>query len=397
MLRINNPIYSATLLFLFGYVFLSDFIIAMLGFSHIKLVFALGTLLCGATYCVIYYKNLILKKFLWLPLIFVFLYIFIFRSTASISYFYTAVFAFLLIQKPLKTIKLLDIVFLLQFLLILYEFFSQELLYTSVTSGLFNVRDIEQNIKIFEESGFRPKGMYTGVLEATSFVITYSFINRNNFKKVFFSFLMAIILNGRMAMIMTSFILFYNMYLYGQKIHIYKKVMKLSIFLIVAIGVIALTELRSSSLRVNHLFSVINPTSNSFKGRILGYTLAYEHYFNEYSLPQKLFGSTYELIGTNNTFSAAESDVLGMLLEIGLVGFLFIVFNILYAWRKSNDKLFENTYVSIKLILTLVLICLIQYRYLSGNIRGMTFWFLILLNEIDYALIQKPKIKKVRA
>ena len=96
----------------------------------------------------------------------------------------------------------------------------------------------------------------------------------------------------------------------------------------------------------------------------------------------------------NKAMQAAESDILGMLLEIGLIGFLFILFNMIKAYRTSKEKLFESSHISIKMVILLLFICMIEYRHGAGNIRGVTLWFILFssyLQNINVPALRRQK------
>lgn len=390
-----DPIYLGLILFLFGYVFFADFLISVFGLTFIKGLCAIGTLLFGGAYCVVNFSRLRLNQYLFIPIIVLFVYVFVFHSTHALSYFYTAILAFLLIQNQKKALTFFDFVFIIQFVLVLYEVLTQSLIYTEVTTGLFNARELEQKVELFDESGFRAKGLFTGCLEATSFAINYCFINRNNYKKVIFAFIMALLLNGRMAMVMTAFIFFYNGVIYARQHHISRgTIITLSVIAVVSVGAILVT-LAANSLRVYHLLSMFSSDSSSFVARTLSYEMAANEYFNNYGIFQKLVGGEYELFRDyDNVELAAESDVLGMLLEIGLIGFLFILFNMIKAYRASKEKLFESSHISIKMVIVLLFICMIEYRHGAGNIRGVTLWFILFssyLQNINVPALRRQK------
>lgn len=388
-----DPIFIGLIIFLFGYVFFADILISVFGLTFIKGLCAIGTLAFAGVYCAINFRSLRLKKYLFVPIIIIIIYVFAFHSNYALSYFYTAIFAFLLVQDENRAKKFLDIVFVIQFVLVLYEVLTQNLIYTEVTTGLFNARELEQKVELFDESGFRSKGLFTGCLEATSFAINYCFINRNNFRKVIFAFIMALLLNGRMAMVMTAFVFFYNFVIYARQHHVSKGTIRA--FSMIAIGGIALLliSLSTTSLRVYHFLSMFSSESSSFVARTLSYEMAANEYFNNYGLFQKLVGSEYELFRDyDNVELAAESDILGMLLEIGLIGFLYILFNMIKAFRSSKEKLFEPSHISLKLTILLLFVCMIEYRHGAGNIRGTTLWFILLSSQLT--TLNKPALLK---
>ena len=196
-----------------------------------------------------------------------------------------------------------------------------------------------------------------------------------------------------MAMVMTAFVFFYNFVIYARQHHVSKGTIRA--FSMIAIGGIALLliSLSTTSLRVYHFLSMFSSESSSFVARTLSYEMAANEYFNNYGLFQKLVGSEYELFRDyDNVELAAESDILGMLLEIGLIGFLYILFNMIKAFRSSKEKLFEPSHISLKLTILLLFVCMIEYRHGAGNIRGTTLWFILLSSQLT--TLNKPALLK---
>jgi len=357
---------------------------AVLGFTPAKLICALGGVLFAVIICIVQFNKLQLKQYLFVPFFLLILYIAVFHSTTSLSYFYTAIMAFFFIQADDKAKKYFDILFVIQFVLVIYEVLTQDLIYTNVVTGLFNTRDIELKTEIFDESGFRAKGLFTGCLEATSFAINYSLIFRNNCKKSFWAFVMTVLLNGRMAMIIAFSIFVYNLIILAKKRHVSKGTIKFVFISLATVLAISLVTLASTSQKISHLLSVFSPESDSYLGRTESYVLAFNEYFNVYGIREKLFGSEYELIRLiDGREMSAESDILGMLLEIGLLGFLYVFLNWVLAFKKTKEKLFEQDHISYKYVLLCMLVCMIEYRYASGNIRGILYWFIIMSPFIE--------------
>ena len=69
--------------------------------------------------------------------------------------------------------------------------------------------------------------------------------------------------------------------------------------------------------------------------------------------------------------ASAESDLLSMLLEMGLVGTLIYVFAFVKMLRYNS-----NTIISARMVTILTLLAYLEYRHATGNIRGPLFWFL---------------------
>lgn len=384
----NNKLYIAAIASLFGYVFLSDFVYAMLHIAFFKPLTALFTLLFAGVFILLEWKDLQYKPLLIGSIILTFTYIILFQNTAYLSYFYTPIFGFILIQRPTLSLKAIDRIFFIQFILLTIEFITRHHLYTKITTGLFTTYVLDFDYEaIFDEAGFRCKGLFTGVLVATSFVINYSLINRNNYKKSFFALIMAILTNGRLAMLICGIIFIYNFYIkrthYKEKFNMTYIVLLTSVITLVTVIFIATAK---STAALNFI-SIFDVQSTSNAGRLARYVLGWNAFTN-YSLIEMVKGSTYELLDVWGREVPTESEILGMLLEIGIIGFAFNIAGIIYAWRSGHSRLFSASHISYKLALLITIISILQYRHLSGNLRGLMFWFLLL------SIINENKINK---
>lgn len=381
----KNIAYYFCVISLFGYVFFADFFIAVMGLPMIKLVFAIGAFFFGGLYCLLNYKRLVLKNYLWIPVILCALYVVIIHNTVSINLFYTAIFGFLLVQNRKLSDRSLSFVFWIQFFLVLYEFLTHNLLYTEVSTGLFSISVFEYKDEIFEVSGFRPKGLFPGTLISTAFTIYYACIYRNSLTKTFFAMVMAIMLNGRMAMVSTVFIFMWCYYAHGSKnLRLSQGSRKRIIITFAVLWAVILIYLSTTVIQIGHLFDILNFTTDDNKGRIARYGLGIQEYFFNYSIIQKLFGSKYELFDAFNRSVPPESEIIGMFLEIGLCGFLFYLVTLIYAFRLSSEKVFDTKVVSVQMVVLLTFICMIQYRHVNGNPRGIMFWYMVLSFYLDY-------------
>lgn len=362
---------------------------ATLGLYFLKPFFALGSFLLAGLYCVLSYKRLQLKEFLLIPFFLIAVYLFLFRNSAAISFFYTTVFGFLFIQNRRIANKVFLIVFAIQFVLLVYEVLTQSLIYTTVTSGLFRVIEFEQNMEIYEESGFRAKGLFSGTLVAASFVIYFSFIFKDSLKLSFAAFLMAFLVNGRMAMLMTGIVFFINLYNYGLSHHVTARTLKFCFLCVLVMGLAFIAVKARTSIRAEHMMNVFNFQSNDNSGRLYRYAVAFNEYFRAYSPMKKLTGGEYELFDVYGRTVAAESELIGTLLEAGLVGFIWNAVAFIIAWRSADKGLFSKNKITDRLVLLLTLFCIAEYRHLSGNLRGLMFWYIIL--TIISVAVQKKK------
>ena len=375
----SNKLFIAAISSLIGYVFLSDFVYAMLHIGFFKPLTALCTLFFAGLFILFNWRNLQFRPLFIGSIMLMFLYVVFFKNATYLSYFYTPIFAFLLIQRPVLSANAIDKVFIAQFFLLVIEFVTRHHLYTQITTGLFTTYELDFDYEAtFDETGFRCKGLFAGVLVATSFVINYALINRNDYKKSFWAFIMAILTNGRLAMLICGVIFLYNFYI--KRTH-YKEKFNMAyltaLVCIIVIGALIFISTANSTAALN-LINAFDLQSTANAGRIARYGLGLDAYSN-YSSIEMITGSSYELLDQWNRVVPTESEVLGMLLEIGLVGFIFNISGIINAWYSGNSRIFTARRISYKFSLLMTIVAIIQYRHLLGNLRGLMFWLLLLL------------------
>ena len=357
---LSSTFYSFGIWFLAGYIFVGTFITAVTGNPFIRAFFALGAFVFMMAFFIVGYNKCKHRVYLWLPLIIVFTYIIVFHKTTLLSHFYASIFGLFYAINKKKSFKVIEFVFFVQFLLVAYEFITQSRIYTNVTTGLLNVVDIDHDYSdLMEVSGFRAKGLFMGVLEAATFCIGCSLLFCKSFRLSLLCLVMSIMINGRLAILISSFIFLYNLYIYAKK----KKLSN--------------TSIMSSSVRVQHFFDVFNIESADNAGRILSYLQGWDVYINKYSLFDKFTGGEYELLDIYGRATlSAESELTGTLLDIGLIGLIWVISPIFLCLKKKR-KLFPRNYISASLLLLLTFVCLVQYRHVSGNVRGILYWLLM--------------------
>ena len=139
---------------------------------------------------------------------------------------------------------------------------------------------------------------------------------------------MAYLLNGRMAMIV-SFVTFSLCLINQINISHYKRNLSLGlkcvlgVFCIFILGIILYHSM--SSVRLDHILSIFDTDNTNNAGRVFRYIEGLITYFSDYNVKDKLFGKTdYELYDLYGRSIPPESEIVGMLLEIGLAGIVFV-------------------------------------------------------------------------
>jgi hypothetical protein len=359
------------------YIFYADAITAFTGLGLIKLLMAVLIALGLAVYF-IFLEISIIPILSFLLVIF---YVIIWNGIGSINFFLTLGFGWLLSLRPRLVKSYLWILVLTQLALVSYEAATHQILYTSLTSGVLSSNEFEFGTDIFEEAGFRPKGLFPGTLLATSLIIYTSLIFRNEPRKVLVVVIMAFIVNGRLALLISSSILLLQIFRRDFAIGRFRVKFGLKVMLALisaGIGLITVFSLYSEVALAN-LSNVFDLKSTANMGRLLSYASAFTG-FNEYNLYSKIFGkSEYIILGLYDRPTSPESELLGMLLEIGIFGLLIYLIVLV--------KLFDTSYIFYKdgqlgfnTVIIFTIIGMIVYRHIFGNQRGSLFWFMM-LNE----------------
>ena len=172
------------------YAFFANIIISFTGLSQLKSLLALLFVLLFFIDFAFHAKAYCNKQFLVIPVFLMILFILVWQQVGKISFFFIVIFGWMLTQDSKFSLKLIRLIFWIQFFLVLYEFATRSIIYTYVESGVIaqHTFNYATNLQAFKESGFRPKGLFSGTLVATSFIIYLSMIYRNNIKMLVFIF-----------------------------------------------------------------------------------------------------------------------------------------------------------------------------------------------------------------
>lgn len=390
--NLDDMLTRTLILILYLYIFFADIIIAFSGVTIIKPLLALFAIILIGINSVVAFNRFEYKTFIFVASILLLNSTLSWGKFENVNQYLTVFFAVLLFLDKKFSEKILFYIFIVQLFAVLYEFLTHNILYQEVNSGVFNQNEFDYTDSVgrFDTSGFRAKGIFPGTLVASCFVINMALLYSKNLRMLLLILIMAVMVNGRMAMIIT-FITFFLRFTDNYRISLnHRKVPRKLSYLIVycplffIIGVIAIQLF--SPEKVSHFYELFDFSNPNHWGRIERYLAGINEYFNNYSLKAQLIGYPgYELFDLYNRPIPPESELIGMLLELGLIGFSFYIITIIYVWKKSSlcDNLMSR-FRSYKFVLFWTLICMIQYRHILGNQRGILFWFLIfsILDEI---------------
>ena len=368
---------------LFFYIFYTDMIISVTGFSLLKSILALTIVLSFIIY-IISSKKIIYNQFIIVPFFLIFGFLFIWQDLGYINLFYTVIFGFILAQDFYFSKKMLLITFFIQLILIIYERITSTVIYTSVVSGVIHNHsyDYSQSFKLFDVTGFRPKGLFTGTLIATSFIIYLAMFYRNNIKMLLLLLFSAFILNGRLATIIVGFTLLIKVFKQYDIIIIEKLslIRKQLFYIIPVILVFLLFYVITPEIILNNYLNAFDFNSMSNAGRIYAYGQSFL-LFISYTPMQKLFGLPgNEVFDIYDRVVASESGVISMFLDIGIVGFSYYIYYFILTFKVDKSSMFnlKSKYIGLKYVVIVMFFSFFQYEHINGNLRGTLFWFMII-------------------
>lgn len=384
------------IIFLFLFAILGDFIVGVFGIGSIRLISLVGFVLFFGGYLILKQDNR-LYKILFSIFTLVVFYIVVrgglFKGFTAI---YCIPLGYLIAKEWKYCSPYLDVIFCVQLVLLIYETLTHSYIFHEVSGGIIeaysNNFDADVMEDIAQHVGFRTKGLFGGTLTASSFVIYYSYLNKDNRLKLFLCLLMAFLIKGRLA-ILSVFLLFAYDYYKVLK----KKYSKRSLIMATFAGgfllfliILLLSSYAASVPFVYNLLHAFDPDAAGNFGRIWAYTQAYDTYVNNYGIIQKLFGGDYELLDQyGRTGVSAESEFLGQLLEIGIVGVSLYIVAFVILFRQSR-----NSGVSIKFVALMTLMAYLEYRHCSGNMRAMFFWTVFFLYTKYYTEYERVTQRK---
>ena len=367
------------------YIFFSDIMSSLLQFTLLKTIISLLVVLLFSLYVFLNIRKLKHTRFIFMPLFFITIYLIIWPQIGYLNLFYTIIFGWILAQDFKFSKKVIKLTFLVQFLLILYERVTSTIIYETLISGVINSNkfDYTKSYNLFEITGFRPKGLFPGTLVATSFIIYLVMIYRNNIKMLIGLFVLALLTNGRLALIISGLTLVFKVFKKYDILIINKKLsnIKKSFLLMIPLAFIFLLAFfLLPKLIINNYLDSFDFTSTANAGRIYAYFQSVL-LFIDYDFMQKLFGSpNNEVFDVYDRVVASESGFLSMLLDIGVIGLLFYLYYFYKSWLSDNKPLFnfKSKHIGFKFVVLMTFLSFIQYEHINGNVRGTLLWFIII-------------------
>lgn len=372
------------IVFLFIYIFFADIITSIIKLSSLKLLLSIFILILTLIYFTINFKKLPHKRFIFFPVLMILLFVLVWQNIGSINLFYSIIFGYILALDYNFTKKLLLFTFYFQSILILFERISSKYIYNNLVSGVINQQeyDVVKNMNLFDVTGFRPKGLFPGTLIGTSFIIYMVMIFRNNVRVLALLFASSLIINGRLAILISGFTLIFKVFkkydiLILNKLNLKQK----QVFYLFPITIFFFViYIITPDLVWDNYINAFDFNSASNAGRIYSYGQSIFTYIS-YSPVQKLFGLPgNEIFDIYDRPVASESGLLSMLLDIGFIGFAYYLYHFIVAFRKEDSPVinFNSKYIGLKFVILTTFLSFIQYEHINGNVRGTLFWLIII-------------------
>lgn len=278
--------------------------------------------------------------------------------------------------------KFLAVFFCTNLIFISYEWLVGEYLYTEVIIGIGGAESYVVDPSKFGDVGFRPKGLLFGTLDAAALCIAFSMIFLDK-RLLFLSAAGALLVNGRLAVILTIALLLLRIYQEKNIRHNAISIIKFagSVSFTIAIAIFMLFSFLDDKA-IENLLAVTDLTSTSNSARIEFIAAGLAEY-SKYPLENLIFGDSgyFKSIYGNS----AESGVVNLLLNAGLVGvFLYVtplVFIITKAVRCRELWVFGTGMAAFA--------ALFVFRFEAGYLRGTLYWFFVFYS------IRQLKLKQI--
>lgn len=281
---------------------------------------------------------------------------------SEISTFISIYFVLAAITKPNILLPFMKATMIVSFMALGYEFLRGSYIYEDMFDmGGEHIRSI--NISSYGDVGFRPKGLFAGPLDASSYLIFSALIFRNRPLFLGLCFASALLANGRLAILVCAILILSKFKFSGKQI--------VYLFLSASGALLFLVQLQEATALLN-LLSVFDLSSPSNIGRIV-YTITGVMYLLDLSLVDLLFGSSDSFLEVTDGHSA-ESGFVSTLIVHGLAGFLFL--SVIFSGVFNRLK--RDTFV-----LIIIFLCLCIYRFDVGVMRSFFLYYLLLYASME--------------
>lgn len=223
----------------------------------------------------------------------------------------------------LKVIKYIAYILLI---LAMYEFITKSYLFVVYRQTEWGVLPLDPKFYGGYSQIFRAKGLFEGPLALSQFAIGLAFLFRSNIKILVVAVLLTILANGRLGMVITGIIFILYFVTKYDLISILKSKKFIRLFIVSLVLIISATVYLIDEKSIERISNSFSFEDNSNTARLYYWEKAI-NIFGDYNIFNILFGNSgYFREVTGNS---AENGWLMLLLDNGILGFLFYFFPLL--------------------------------------------------------------------
>ena len=319
-------------------------------------------------------------QYILLGLIIAAISVFFWFSLSEINVYFTLITITIVISSGLSFFKK-SLKFFIYFILILalYEFFTKTYVFEVYRNTEWGIRALDPKFYGGNSGLFRAKALFEGPLALAQFAIGIALIFRDDLKILILSILLAILANGRLGMIICSFILIFH---FIEKYNIGKFLKSkrgIWAMLLAIVGAVSFGSYFVSEKSIERFKTVLNFSDPSNLGRFYYWKEAINFYW-DYNLLHKIFGNSgyfRDAIG-----NSAENGWLMLLLNNGFLGFLYyftpfiLIFLLSIKYKTAHFMFISVVFLSM----------MIQTFHLGAS-ASLLYWIIM------YIYLQELKIK----
>ncbi|MEN7551991.1 hypothetical protein AAG747_29015 [Rapidithrix thailandica] len=272
--------------------------------------------------------------------------------------------------------KLLKVIVHINTLIITSEYVFQEYLFVSIIE--VEGEAVELSKKLFGGAIgiFRAKGLFEGPLTLGQFCIGTSLLFYKDTRILVFNLLACILANSRLGILCISSILIVK-WVFSLNIESIWKISTQKIFYL-AIGLISLIVvfIKLDFQSVHRILSMFNSEHSTNSARFHFWTLGLKEYLSYEPINLLLGKAGYFRSMAKNS---SENSFLFLLLENGLLGFLYYVFPLLFLSVIASFK-----HVFFLLLFGILTFCLFIQTYYLGASANLLLWLFLFKTYVEF-------------
>ncbi|AUS05217.1 O-antigen ligase family protein [Pseudotamlana carrageenivorans] len=367
-----------------NFSYLVEGLVGFTGFRNIVLLIGLGVFFIK----ILLYPKLDISKpffvYVLLGLSIAFISVFFWLSLGEINVYFTLITTTIVLSCGVKFLKkaLLGLVLII-LVLAIYEFFTKTYVFAVYRDTQWGIKALDPTFYGGNWGLFRAKALFEGPLALAQFAIGLALLYRKNLKILVLSIVLAMLSNGRLAMIVCALALIFSL---TEKYNIIKFFLSkkgLIIVFFILMGCVFALNYFVTGASLERLKGALDFSDPSNQGRFYYWTEGISMYF-DYNLVHLLFGNSgyfRSVIG-----NSAENGWLMLLLDNGLFGFLFYFLPPVYI-----------TYLSLRfktghyMFVGLIFICMMIQTFHLGALASLFYWLIIYFYLIDFKIIRDEK------